>query len=126
MAVLSATLLVLHVIGYAWPSLVLGIPAIRFLILPMLLCAAFLLPRFVQVPKEFSRKDRTMRLGIVIFSFLLGIEMLLFLAVVFDVVRQIIPFADIVQPHSRADYFRFAYLMVFSVAGMWLFPLIIG
>lgn len=125
-AVLSATLLALHVIGYAWPNLVLGIPAIRFLIVPILLGAAILLRRLVDVPNKFAEMDSVTRLGVIVFALSTGIEALLFLSVTFDPLRRLMPFVGIVRPHSRTDYFRFASLMLYSVLGMFLFPLMVG
>ncbi|MEQ1948338.1 MAG: hypothetical protein ABL995_14195 [Bryobacteraceae bacterium] len=125
--VLGATIVFLHILGYLQPNLIVGSRLVNRVAIPVLLVAALLLPRSIAVPADAWKTDPTVKWVTLVFMALGTVEVLLYAALMFNVLARFGP--DYVPIDSNPTFqmleSRLGHLLVFSILGMMLSPVIV-
>ena len=123
----GSSVVVLHILGYARPDLIVGSHLVNLIAIPLLLAAMLLLPRTIKVPADAWKKDPLIKWGTLILTTLLMVETLLYVSLMFNVLARFDP--KYLAIHSNPIFHmmepRLGHLMVFSMFGAALWPLIV-
>jgi hypothetical protein len=124
---LGGIVVVLHLLGYAQPGLIVGSRLVNWVAIPVLFAAAFLLQRRIRVPASVWKKDPVIKRGSLVLAVLTAIEVLLYSALMFNVLARFDPkyLAVDSNPAFRMLEPQLGDLMVFSVLGILLWPAIV-
>ena len=124
---LGSIIVVLHILGYAQPGLIVDSRLVNWVVIPLLLAAVFLLPRTIRVPPDAWKKGPVIKWGSLILALLGAVEVLLYAALMFNVLGRFDPkyLAVDSNPTFRMLEARLGHLTAFSVLGSLLWPLIV-
>jgi hypothetical protein len=124
---LGSIVVVLHILGYAQPGLIVSSRLVNWVAIPLLLGAMFLLPRTIKVPPDAWKKDPVIKWGSLGLALLAAVEALLYAALMFNILARFDPKYLAVDSNPAFSMLetRLGHLMVFSVLGSGLWPLIV-
>lgn len=117
----------LHFMTVAQPTLIVGSHLIARVVIPLLLVAMFVLPKTMKISQAVWKRDPSYRLVNWLFVFLLVAEGLLYVGLMFNLLDKfLLPFIALDSNATfRTLQSQLGYLVLFSVSGAALSPVII-
>ncbi len=117
----------LHFMTVAQPTLIVGSHLINRVVIPLLLIAVFVLPKKLKISQEVWKRDPSYHLVSGLFIFLMVVEGLLYAGLMFNLLAKFRP--ELIALDSNATFrmleSQLGHLMAFTVLEAALFPVII-